>query len=458
MSKPNIIFIMTDHQRADSIGMVQAGIEVTPNLNRLASKGLVFNRAYNTCPLCVPARTALATSRYPTNNSVVYNDWKGNLAGNHKPIHQYLYEADYDVAHVGEHHIRIKPSLQERVPFKKWITKEEYCQYLEAKGIDIKQSTIDKTEVWENKDTGERFRQKYSNTRASVWHHPIEDFRDYYYCEESVEFINQKHDKPYALFTYLWAPHPPLNVPNQYASKFDPQSIELPSNVGMQAQNEPPNRRDGIAAQLTENIEMKEWRQAWAAHLGLVHFADAQIGRMMDAFEESGQADNTIIVFTVDHGDHLGQHKMYQKMEMYEQAVRVPLIMCIPDTVHKEINTVISHLDIMPTLLDLIGIDYEELDGFSFEELIFKHMEDEDRKAFCQYSGNPWLGDIRRSVITSRYKYIYDTSNVTELYDLKNDPLEMENLASDEKYKKVVEYLHQEYKCWAEKHGDWVKF
>ena len=87
MAKPNILFIMTDHQRADSIGMVQAGTQVAPNLDRLASQGTVFSRAYNTCPLCAPARTALATGKYPTNNGIVFNDWRGIRAGDHKPIH-----------------------------------------------------------------------------------------------------------------------------------------------------------------------------------------------------------------------------------------------------------------------------------------------------------------------------------------------------------------------------------
>ena len=95
--RPNILFIMTDHQRADSLGMVQAGVEVTPNLNKLAGAGTLFERAYNTCPLCVPARTALATGKYPTKNGVVFNDWRGVRAGDHIPIHQVLYEAGYEI-------------------------------------------------------------------------------------------------------------------------------------------------------------------------------------------------------------------------------------------------------------------------------------------------------------------------------------------------------------------------
>ena len=135
-SRPNLLFITTDHQRADTIGMVQAGLEVTPNLNRLASQGTLLSRAYTTCPLCVPARTALATGLYPTRNGIVYNDWRGERAGDHRPIHQYLAEAGYDVAHIGVHHVRVEPELRDRVPFVRFIDVPDHDRYLEGLGLD----------------------------------------------------------------------------------------------------------------------------------------------------------------------------------------------------------------------------------------------------------------------------------------------------------------------------------
>ncbi|WP_105615438.1 sulfatase family protein [Vallitalea okinawensis] len=459
MKKPNVVFIMTDHQRADSIGMIQDGMEVTPNLNKLAAKGVVFNRAYNACPLCVPARTALATSRYPTNNSIVYNDWEGVKAGNHKPIHEYLYEAGYEMAHVGVDHIRTQPSLKDRVSFKKWVTQKDHMSGLKSKGINSSQSLDHKKEVWEQKDTGERYRKKYSNSRTSVWPHDVKDFRDCYFCEESIDFLKQNHKKPFALFTYFWAPHPPLIVPEPHAYKFDPKRITLPDNVGKISSKEPISRRDGIAAQLAESVSMDEWRKAWAAHLGLVHFVDEQIGHLIDTLETIGELNNTIIVFTADHGDHLGQHSMYQKMEMYEEAIKVPLIIKIPNVQHKQINTVVSHLDVMPTLLDLLEINHDEcLDGASVKHLIDYENKEEDRQVFCQYSGNPSLGYVRRAIITSRYKYIYDGSNEQELYDLLMDPHEMFNIAEEKDYEKLVIALHDKCKQWGASHGDWVNF
>ncbi len=460
-SKPNLLFIMTDHQRADSIGMVQAGIEVTPHLNRLAGEGTTFTRAYNTCPLCAPARTALATGKYPTQNGIVFNDWKGVRAGDHKPIHQYVAEAGYDVGHIGVHHIRVKPTIQERVPFATWIDNSSYRRYLAAKGIDATPAEgMDafKKEIRESQN-GTFVSVGYSNTRCAIWRHPAEHFMDSYFCQQAVEFLSEERTRPFALFVYLWAPHPPLRVPEPYASLFDPNKLELPPNIGRVAEGEPANRRRGIAAQLAEGVSMDEWRQVWAAHLGLVRLADSGIGRVLEALETSGQADNTAVLFTSDHGDHLGQHRMYQKMEMYEQAIRVPLLVRIPGCPPRSFDSPVSHLDVMPTLLELTGLELpEDLDGHSLLGPILSGTPPADKHVFSQYTGNPTVGDIRRAVITHQYKYVYDPADVQELYDLEADPLEMHNLASDAAYRGIVQQLHQVGQSWANSHGDWVTF
>lgn len=122
----NILHIMTDHQRADSLGMIQCGKEVTPNLNRLLEESSHFSHCYNALPLCVPARTALATGIAPLNIGVVYNDWVGETATQQKTIHKYLDERGYDVAHVGAHHVRVLPPLEEDVTFDFWVGNSDY--------------------------------------------------------------------------------------------------------------------------------------------------------------------------------------------------------------------------------------------------------------------------------------------------------------------------------------------
>ena len=458
--KPNLLFLMTDHQRADSIGMVQAGAEVAPNLNRLAAQSAIFARAYNTCPLCAPARTALATGKYPTNNGVVFNDWRGATAGDHATLHERLAQAGYQVAHVGIDHIRVEPPIRERVPFAMWVDNRDYARYLEGLAIRESREMLDafRREITENQD-GRRVAVQYSNTQAALWPHPSEHFKDSYFCDQAVEFLREPRDAPFALFVALWAPHPPLRVPEPYASLFDPQRLELPPNVGLPAAGEPTGRRSGIAAQLAEGVPMDQWRRVWAAHLGLVNLADAGIGRILDALSASGHAADTLVVFTVDHGDQLGQHAMYQKMEMYEPAIRVPLIVRLPGTRPATWDTPVSHLDLMPTLLELAGIQPPDgLDGLSLAQTLLAGAAPPERPVFCQYSGNPTLGDIRRAVVTRRHKYIHDPADAPELYDLAHDPLEMTNLAPAPESASLLRNLHEASKSWACTHGDWVTF
>lgn len=458
--KQNLIFIMTDHQRADSLGMIQDGKEVTPNLNRLASRSVNFTRAYNTCPLCVPARTAIATGRNPISNGVVLN--RGQRAKNCKTIYEYLFEAGYDIGHVGIHHVRLEPDLKERIKYSKWVDDDTYAQYAKEKGIDIRRSSLDEREIEELHD-GIYEKKCYSNTRTSVWEHELESFKDNYFCRHAVDFIRENHnnESPFALFLYFWAPHPPLKVPEPYASKFDPDNIDLPENVGKFPNNMPPSRLKSVPVQLAQGLSMDDWRKVWAAHLGFLNLADDAIGKVLETLDECGLRDNSIVLFTVDHGDHLGQHNMYQKMEMYEQAIRIPLLFSVPGVDSKEFDTPVSHLDILPTVLDLLDIDIDpnyQYEGISLKDAIVDGVTPQKRYIHCQYSGNPRIGDIRRAIITKRYKYVYDATEHRELYDLEKDPLEMDNLADRLEYKEIVDRLHSQCKKWGMDSGDWIEY
>ena len=459
--KPNILFLMTDHQRADSIGMVQDGREVTPHLNRLADEGAFFSRTYNTCPLCVPTRTALFTGQYPIRNGVVYNDWQGRRAGDHTILMEPLAEAGYRLAHVGVDHIRVNPGYRERVPWDLLVDNSDYGAHLESEGLsDTPSEGIGayKREIHE-RHGDEIETVNYSSTTVGRSPVSADKFKDIWWADRAAEFLREPHERPFALFTFLWAPHPPLIVPEPYASMFDPEKLDLPPNVDVPAVGQPAGRRRGIAAQLAEGLTMDEWRRVWAAHLGLVRLADDAIGRILRALEESGEAERTIVVFTVDHGDHLGQHRMYQKMEMYEPAIRMPLIVRQPGGRRGRFDRPVWHLDVMPTLLDLLGLPAPEIcDGVSLRQTLESGKPPPERTLFSQYSGNPTVGDIRRAAVTERWKYVYTPGDRAELYDLTNDPHETVNIAGAPAHADVQQGLHEQCRAWGEEGGDWVDY
>lgn len=463
--RKNLVFIMTDHQRADSIHMVQDKKEVTPNLNQLALEATHFESAYTTCPICVPARTALATGLFPTETGVVYNDWSGDTANPNKTIHQYLYENGYDLAHIGVDHIKANPSFtqlkeKEQINFKKWVDKNTYRNYCKEKGISPQNynQELFRKPVSEFTEK-ENINKNYTSAHTGLWEGNADDFMDAYYCREAISFINEKREKPFALFLYLWAPHPPLVVPEPFASMFDPEKIDLPQNVGTIPTSEPPQRRNGIAAQLGVGHSNSEWRKTWAAHLGLVHLADRGIGQVLNAITENQLDEKTATFFTADHGDHLGQRNMYQKMEMYEPALRIPLIVKLPEGKKQRCSTPVSHLDIMPTILDTCQCEYKDsYSGKSLVEMVMSGADLNRNEVFSQYSGASYQGDIRRAIITNQYKYIYDPRDRAELYDLNNDPLEMQNLIDDEAYQSIINKLHLRLKQWCLEHRDFISF
>ena len=455
--QPNLLFLMTDHQRADSLGMAVDGREVTPCLNLLASRSAAFSRAYNTCPLCVPARTALATGLAPHTNGVIFNDWRGGTAGGHVTVHELLARAGYSIGHVGIHHIRVVPRLEDRVNFAMWYSNSEYQCWAAAAGLDLPDPEPYRREVKERTEHGDFKIRPYSNTRTGVFPYPAECFKDSQFAQAACQFLQRSNSRPFALFVYLWAPHPPLIVPEPYASMFDPDAIDFPPNVGRCAEREPEAVSLGVARQLAQGLTEQNWRSVWAAHLGLVHLADDCIARILQAVKDAGQEGNTIVLFTTDHGEHLGAHCMYQKMEVYEEAIHIPLLIHVPGLRARTCEGLVTHLDLMPTIIDLFGLDkLSHLHGRSLMPAIERGCGIERDAVFSGYNGNPESGELRRGVVGKRFKYIWHPAGGEELYDLQQDPYELRNLASDARCAQERARLAHQGRQWGLATGDEV--
>ena len=182
--KKNIIFITTDHQRNDTIHMIQNNKEVTPNLNKLAEEGIEFENAYTTCPLCVPARTSLATGAFPTRTRMVINDLKHPSleTRNLKTIHEFLYEAGYKVNHFGMQHITLQPSLGERLNFQNFITDDDYEVICKENKIPLFGTEEDRVNIIERH--GNIYEEKkYTGSNVSIFNHARNLYRDQFYAD-----------------------------------------------------------------------------------------------------------------------------------------------------------------------------------------------------------------------------------------------------------------------------------
>lgn len=466
--QPNLIVVITDHQRADSLGMVQCGREVMPRLNRFAQEATVFSRAYTTSPLCIPARTAMATGIYPT-AGIPINDFSGCAARHQTLATNSLEEAGYRIAYIGKNDIRTLPAAPDQHQNGTWIDKKDYAEWLRAQGLPEHPG-------WEGNEAGfyQHFYKKieevlpdgpvtsrYSQPATGKWKGPPEAFRDFYFYREMREWLNQQaeNESPFAAFFAIPSPHPPLEVPDPYHDLYDPEQVELPANVGQPARGEPVNRKSAVARQLADAASETDHRKAWAAHLGLLSLADDIFGRLLDDLHTLGLTEDTVVIFTSDHGHHLGQHRMFGINELYEQTVHVPLIVNVPGGHAGRMDQPVSHLSIVPTLLDLAGIPHpSNLPGPSLLKAAASGEPPPERPQFFQFSGQIGYGYLRRGVVTRNYKYIHDPDDMPELYDLVKDPLEMNNLTRDPAFADILKEHHALCRDWHLAQNDWAKW
>ncbi len=445
----NLLVLLTDHGRADSLGAIQAGLEVTPAANALARRGWTAERCYTPCPLCVPARTALATGVAPWTNGVACNEFARGERTCRRSIHEHLAAAGYRLGHVGVHHARLSPDLRDRVEFDLFADFDAHRQAAAAAGVALpKLGDEYRRHLDVRENTAGNMMRPYSSAATGVWRGPEEWFLDLWLARQAAAFIEKAPgDRPFALFVNLCAPHPPLAVPERYAGLFDPESIELPANVGQPARGEPPSRRLGPPAQLAAGVDEAGWRRAWAAHLALTRLADDATATVLNALTSRGLGDRTLTILASDHGEQLGQHAMYQKMELYEPAVRVPLVVAGPGVAAGARGEgICSLLDVPPTLLEAAGVAVpRELDGVSLWPSLRGDGPLPDRVLPLGCYGNFDLApppDQRRGAVDGRWKLIADgDGRDLELFDLHADPLEMHNLAGDPAVESVVARL-----------------
>lgn len=458
MKKKNLLFFMTDQQRFDTLYRTEGGREITPAFNRLGREGTYFERMYDACPLCVPARTALATGRNPLQNGMMLNDLPGKYARDNMPIHEILKRNGYQTVHIGVNHISIQPPLRERVSFDAWEDDDTYARYRAQKGFPVKRNPDNTMEVMELGESGYRSK-RYSNARVSLWEGAQNDFKDIWFADRALEFLKNQAKPPFALFVCLWSPHPPLMVPEKYWEMFCDMPVTLPANTGIPARNEPASRRKGAPANLAAVPPVGGWEEGMRAHYALTRLCDDQFARVRQALEDCSEWDNTMVVYTADHGEHMGQHKMYQKMEMYEAAVRVPAVIRFPGAKPGHtVCTPVSHLDIVPTIADCLGLETEKgFEGKSLKQTVLLGEEPKQHDIFSVYCGNHEFGDIRRMIVRGEWKYIFDGEE-GELFNLKDDPLEENNLSGEEAYRDKRLELHQALAEWGRKNGDYILY
>lgn len=441
---PNCIFFAADQLRYDVLGK-----GYTPHIDALMQDSVIFPNAYCACPLCVPARGALFTGTYPGVNGSLINGWLPS----EKPYslvkegtdHLYgvMERLGMECLHSGKQHLFVKGiPLEERADTKTaWLaTEKSYREFVRGQGKCLPGGPLFRTEIPEMADGVHTRVCTYSNPHTGRYEGGYDCYFDGYFTDAAIRALDRRDShKPLFLSMMYLAPHPPFEIPEPWYSRVKAEDVELPENVGRWYSHQSPLQKYNLTGYIGGQYRREDWKEAWRTYLGLVSLLDDCVGRVIDKLKEKGLYDHSIIVFTSDHGEMLGSHRLFQKMCMYEESVKTPLSIHLPGGSRK--GTVkegcVSHIDVFPTICDYYGIlPSGGVNGHSLKGLLEGTENEEERPVYIQYDGNGSRGNFQRCVIWKRYKYIADVfkdEHYFELYDLEQDRQETRNLLFEAK-------------------------
>lgn len=407
---PNVLFIAIDDLN-DWVGFLGGHPQArTPNLDRLASRGVAFTNAHAVAPACNPSRTALLTGIRPSTSGVYYNgqNWRDALPDavtlpQHFMAHGYRTMGAGKVFH-GEPDARswheYFPSLERLKPSDPHPDDTPVNGIFLALNFDWGPVQADDAEM--------------GDAQVVSW---------------VIDQLSRPQEEPFFLAAGIYRPHLPWYVPQEYFDAYPLESIQLPPVIESDLDDVPEAGTALISSwDHSRVVDSGQWKAAVQGYLASVAFADAQLGRLLDAFEASPYVDDTIVVLWSDHGWHLGEKEHWRKFALWERATRIPLIMVAPGTTTPGTLAAnpVSLLDVYPTLVDLAGLPVSgHLEGRSLRPLLEEPQAAWTRPALTTH------GPGNHSLRSERYRYIRYADGGEELYDHASDPNEWTNLASD---------------------------
>lgn len=465
-NKPNLLFIWTDEQRADTMAAYGNTSIHAPNLNKLAQESIVFERAYVTQPVCSPNRSTVMTDLYPHTTGVIANNIP--LRQDTPCLPELLNDSNYRTAYMGKWHLGDEIFAQHG--FEEWVS-IEYYDACYSKDRDHSQKP-DYHNFLLEKGCKPDVRNKYFS-RAFAAKRPLEQCKPKFLETKACDFLRRHRNEPFILYVNFLEPHMPFFGPLD--NEHNPATVGLPANFADSLEENEPLRyrllREYYGNKYGKNEN--DIRELTARYWGLVTQVDLSVGAILRTLETLGLTENTIVVYTSDHGDMMGAHRMVEKSVMYEETVRVPWLMRIPQMGRKQrfIKGPVSQIDMVPTLLGLMGSGSGgNLQGKSLLPLISQEksaIED----IFIQWGPGP--GAIRRTdqvkalvskedlervanehtrtiISPDGWKLCLSDADKCQLFDLGSDPGERTNLFDSGRHKGVIGRLKEKVHKWQE--------
>lgn len=425
-NKPNVLFMAIDDLN-DWIGCLGGHPDVkTPNLDRLAARGVLFTNAHCSAPACNPSRASLMTGILPSTSGVYHNPnpWrKSPVLKDAVTIPQHFMANGYSAVGGGKIYHGGFPdpaSWQDYFPSQKKNKPDDPTPSNRPVNGIPKTSHFD----WGPVDVPD---EKMGDSQVASW---------------AISQLRKKHDKPFFLACGFFRPHLPWYVPKKYFDMYPADKVALPNVKEDDLDDVPPIGKKMAKPQGDHKkvIENKQWRKAVQGYLASITFTDTCVGRVLDAFDKSAYADNTVIVLWSDHGWHLGEKLHWRKFSLWEEATHNVLMMVAPGVTrpNQRCSRPVTMLDIYPTLIDLCELTpNKKLEGKSLLPLLKDPNAKWDRPALTTHGRN------NHSIRTERFRYIRYSDGTEELYDRNSDEMEWTNLAKDPKHAETKKQLEK---------------
>ncbi len=430
--KPNILLLITDQQRWDAMGCSGGWVQ-TPHLDRIASEGVRFTNCVTTSPVCIPTRLSLATGLYP-HNTGVWNNMGHTMSAETPTWMQAVRAAGYRTSLFGKTHLHPhNGDLRDREDLMHAYGLDDVNEIGGPRASARVKSYM--TKMWEEKglwdgyraDYSERFSNKPYIVRPSTL--GLENYADVYVGQQAKQYI-QDYDRaePWCCWVSFGGPHEPWDTPEPYASMYDPNDMPPPIQRP-ETGDRPLGNLDSKMRQMNPKFDEGEEGRLRADYAGNVTLIDAQIGEILEVIQARGELDNTVIVHSSDHGEMNGDYGLIYKSNFLNGAVRVPLIVRTPETLRKNTPEVtcdspVEWIDIGPTLVEFAGGEMQHRQfGKSMRSVLDDPNATHREFAISELSGEIMLLNQEWKVALNQEGECY------LLFDVKNDPDEVNNLA-----------------------------
>lgn len=436
--RPNILVVMTDHQRGDTA--LPEHPAITPNLDALANDGIIFTETYCPSPHCCPSRATFFTGLYPTSHGVwnnICNDQalSRGLKPGTKVFGDDLKAAGYDLHYAGKWHVSLETTPKDHGFTEHFVTGtagehhgQRWEKFRDALPSDVRKTAADGT----IKRPGYNDFRLYG-TREEQHH----DEKTHAAALKAIAAVKDSAE-PWMLYVSYIGPHDPYFVPKKYLDKYRLEDIPLPPSYSDRMRDKPriyQRMRDQVFGQLSENEVREGIRHFWA----YCSYLDDLFGELLRALDATGQADDTLVLYTADHGDYCGEHGLFAKgIPNFKGAYHVPATVRWKNGIKdpgRRVDSFVSLADFAPTFLDLAGVKTDRyFSGRSITPFLSGNTPADWRDEMHFQCNGVELYYTQRAVKTKQYKYTFNGFDYDELYDLAKDPHEMVNVADDAAY------------------------